>query len=395
MSCSANAWSPDSVGALRLASGRLEPGRARLQRREKGGFLAVGDRVDAVRVAGQLGVLRRHDVDGRRDQLVQRGAMRAQQSHIADDAPQDAPQHVARFFVGRRDPVADQHRGSPRMIRDDAKPDVVLCVGPVTLAGQQRGAIEDRPGGVDLIQVVDALQDRRHALEAHAGVDVLRRQLAEDREAVLGTASAALELHEHEVPDLEVALFVRDRTAADAELGAPVVVDLATRPARAWHSHRPEVVGHAAPLNTLRRDADDIAPDRGRLVVVLVNRHPEQLGVEAVTARIERTGQQLPRERDRQFLEVVAEREVAAHLEESRVPRGLSDLVDVGSADYLLDAGRPRPRCREVTAKVGLERLHASNDEQQLRVVGHQRCRRHHCVAALLEELEPSAADLR
>ena len=40
-------------------------------------------------------------------------------------------------------------------------------------------------------------------------------------------------------------------------------------------------------------------------------------------------GQQLPGELDRAFLEVVAEREVAEHLEEGVVARGVADVVEV------------------------------------------------------------------
>src|SRR5450432_3771605 len=122
------------------------------------------------------------------------------------------------------------------MIGDDAKPDVVLLVSSVTLATEFSGAIENRAGAVDLVQVVDALKDRRHPLETHAGVDVLRRQLAKDREALLGAARAALELHEDEIPDFEVPLLVRDRTTTHTERGPAVVVDLAARTARARHS---------------------------------------------------------------------------------------------------------------------------------------------------------------
>ena len=79
---------------------------------------------------------------------------------------------------------------------------------------------------------------------------------------------AALVLHEHEVPDLEVAVLVGDRAALDAVLGAAVVVDLRARPARAGHAHRPVVVGHPAALDPLGGHPGDLLPELARLVVV-------------------------------------------------------------------------------------------------------------------------------
>ena len=55
------------------------------------------------------------------------------------------------------------------------------------------------------------------------------------------------------------------------------------------------------------------------------------------------SGDQLPGELDRALLEVVAEGEVAVHLEERAVPGGLADLLDVQGAHALLHAGGARP----------------------------------------------------
>ena len=123
-------------------------------------------------------------------------------------------------------------------------------------------------GGVDLVDVLDALQQRGHPLEAHAGVDVLRRQVAPDVEVDLGAHGGELVLHEDEVPDLEVAVLVGDRAALDAVLGAAVVVDLRAGSAGAGDAHRPVVVLGVAALDAVEREADDLVPDVERLVVV-------------------------------------------------------------------------------------------------------------------------------
>ena len=89
-----------------------------------------------------------------------------------------------------------------------------------------------------------------------------------------------VELHEHEVPDLEVAVFALRRSAAGAELGAEVVEDLRGRAARAGVAHRPEVVGVAQALDPLGRQADDVGPDALGFVVGVVHRDPDPIGIE-------------------------------------------------------------------------------------------------------------------
>src|SRR5699024_9811788 len=115
-------------------------------------------------------------------------------------------------------------------------------LGAVGAAGQLRGAGQDRVDLVDLVHVVDALEETGDALQAHAGVDVLLRQVPGDVEVGLGAHRGELVLHEHEVPELEEAVLVDSRSALGPVLGATVVVDLAARTARAWHAHTPVVV---------------------------------------------------------------------------------------------------------------------------------------------------------
>ena len=86
----------------------------------------------------------------------------------------------------------------------------------------------------------------------------------------------------------------------------------------------------------------DGLPQSVGLVVLLVDRDPEILGVEGEAAVLLGGGQQTPREADRVLLEVVAERPVAEHLEERAVTRRLADLFDVVRADALLVVGRAR-----------------------------------------------------
>ena len=317
-----------------------------------------------------------------------------QQPQVAHAAPEDPAQHVAAALVGRQHPVGDQHHRGAHVVGDDPQRDVGALLVAVLLLGQLGGPVQHPPHGVDLVDVVHALQERGHPLQAHPGVDVLAGQLAEDREVLLAGPFTADELHEDQVPDLQVAVLVGDRSPFAAVLRAAVVIDLRARAARPGHAHRPEVVGHAAALDPVQRNADVAVPDVRGLVVVVEHGDPQPVFGEAEAAVRLRAGQQLPGVRDRLFLEVVAEREVAQHLEERAVPGGLADFLDVRGAHALLRGGGPPERRHLLAEEVRLERRHPGVDQEQGRVVGDQAGRRHHGVAVPLEEAEKPAGDL-
>src|SRR5262249_26021425 len=74
-------------------------------------------------------------------------------------------------------------------------------------------------------------------------------------------------------------------------------------------------------------------------------------------------------ELDRAFLEVLAEREVAEHLEEGQVRTVKPDLVDVGVAEALLD-GRQQGRRRLLAPEEERhQRLHAGARQERRAVV--------------------------
>ena len=250
---------------------------------------------------------------------------------------------------------------------------------------------------VDLVIAVHALQHRGDALQPHAGVDARLGQPVHRSRVV------AVELHEDVVPDLDVAVAVLVGAArrAAGDVRAVVVEDLGARAARAGVAHHPEVVGRIARAlvvadahDALGRHADLAVPDVVGLVVLGVDRDPELLGRQLVDL-----GQQLPGESDRVLLEVVAEAEIAQHLEEGVVTRGVADVLEVvvlaAGADAFLRRGRPRVRPLVEAEEHVLELVHAGVGEQQRRVVArHHRARRHDGVALALEELQEGLADV-
>ena len=108
-------------------------------------------------------------------------------------------------------------------------------------------------------------------------------------------------------------------------------------------------------------------PDPLGLVVVLEDRVPDAVRVEP-----EDVDRVLVRPRARLGLEVVAEAEVAEHLEEAVMPPGGPDDVDVGRANALLDRGRAREPEVLRAEEHRLELDHPGGREQQRGVVGYE-----------------------
>ncbi len=179
------------------------------------------------------------------------------------------------------------------------------------------------------------------------------------------------ELHEHQVPDLDEAFLVAvGGTAVVAEVGALVPEDLRAGSAWSGVGHAPVVVLVEA-LDALGGHADLVAPDGLGLVVAEVHGYPESFRVEA-----QRAGHELPRVGACVGLEVVAEAEVAHHLEEGEVSAGATHLVEVvvlaAGPHALLDGDGAVPRGWLLTHEVGLEGDHSGHREQQRGVVRDQ-----------------------
>ena len=131
------------------------------------------------------------------------------------------------------------------------------------------------------------------------------------------------------------------------------------------------------------------------LVVLVPQGHPEAIAIQAVLTLVARASQQLPRVVDGTFLEVIAEGEVAVHLEERAVTGRLADVVDVVRADALLNRRGARPRRRLDTRDVGDEGNHARDREQNRGLRRDERNGRTNLMTLLLEVVEPAGADFR
>ena len=140
----------------------------------------------------------------------------------------------------------------------------------------------------------------------------------------------------------------------------------------------------------------DLLPQVERDVVVDIDGDGQPL-----LRQPELLGHQVPGELDRALLEVVAEREIAEHLEERVVARRIADIVEVvvlaaGAHAFLRRDGAHIGALLQAGEHV-LELHHAGIGEHQGRVVArHERRRRHDLVAVpgkVVEEGRPDFVD--
>ena len=296
----------------------LEDREAARERRAEARLLELESFGDQRLGAHQLGVGLAHLAGQRRNEAPHQRIARPEQLGVAHRAAHDAPQHVAAALVRRQDAVGDEEGRGAQMVGDDAVGGPLRPVG--IDAGQIRAGANERAEEIDVVIVVHALQHGGDALEAHPGVDRGARQV--DAFA----ARQRLELHEHEVPDLDEAVAVGVRRAGRPARNVFAVVeeDFRARAAGSDVPHRPEIVAGGDADDALVRQAGDRLPQTEGLVVVVIDGDGE-----AVLGQAEVAGQQAPGVLDRVVLEIVAKREVAEHFEERVVAGRIADVVEV------------------------------------------------------------------
>src|SRR5690606_27275275 len=220
---------------------------------------------------GQLGIGLAHLGHEVGHQLVEERLGLAQLVAVAQGPAHNAAQYVAAAFVAGNDAVDDQEGARADVIGNDLQ----RVVFEVLDTGFARGGPDQVLEQVDFVVGMHALQHRGDAFQAHAGIDT---GLGQGGHVAGGIA---LELHEHQVPDFDVAVavfFGRTRRAAP-DIGAVIVEDFGAWAARAGIGHLPEVVGRVAAAfvvadadDALARHADFGGPDVIGFVVFLVDR---------------------------------------------------------------------------------------------------------------------------
>ena len=185
-----------------------------------------------------------------------------------------------------------------------------------------------------------------------------------------------------------------DARRAAGNVLAVIVEDFRARPARPGFAHGPEIVGAGDADDLLLGQAGDLFPELERLVVVDIDRDHQPIGRHA-----EFLGDQVPGQLDGALLEVVAEREIAEHLEEGVVARGVADIVEVvvlaAGAHAFLRRGRAHVGALFQAGEDVLELHHAGIGEHQGRVVArHERRGRHDLVPLARKKVEEARPDI-
>ena len=232
-----------------------------LERAAEALLLAGQPLLDRVALLGELGVRRTHELGHDVGVARQVAGLEAEHPALLDRAAHEPAQDVAALLVGGHDAVGDEEGHRPGVVGEDPQRPCRLAVGAVPPPGELLPQVDQR---AELVGVEDrrhVLEDRRHAVEPHAGVDVPVGQGGERARGIL------VELHEHEVPELQEALGVVAGTVVGSAEGlAAVEVELRARTRRAGRPGLPEVVLVAERDDPVVGHADR-APGLDRLLV--------------------------------------------------------------------------------------------------------------------------------
>ena len=166
---------------------------------------------DLVAPLDELGIVALHQIDDGIGGTRQEGLFEAEQLAVAHRAAQHAAENVAAPSVVGLHAVGGEEDERAPMIGDDAQRAVVLGSRAIGGAGEGREGIEDRAEEIGLEDGVFA-----PAAPSRAARGPCRCRCCGCFSGVRLPSVSWIELHEHEVPDLEIALAA---VAAGAAVG--------------------------------------------------------------------------------------------------------------------------------------------------------------------------------
>ena len=302
-------------------------------------------------------------------------------------ATEQAAQDVLATLVTGQDAVRDHEVDGTGVVGDNAQraAGTGVIVGDIGLAADLLAQLDEVLHQIAVVVGSLVLHDGRHALQAHARIEVAVRQFRH------GAVLLAIVLGKHEVPELQEAVAVATGLAvglAAADLLAHIKVNLGARTAGAGGASGPEVVVLAQTGDVVLGNAQG-APHVVGLVVL-----GKDGEVQAVERQLELLGNELKSPGARLLLGDATKGEIAEHLEEGQVTAILADAIDIVGADALLAGDRADLLHGLLALVVLLKLVHAGVGKQQRRIVGNEGRRRIELKTALLKEVEELRANL-
>ena len=279
------------------------------------------------------------------------------------------------------------------MVCHDTHGHVAAGVVPVTFARHPGYLPDKRLEHIGIVIALLALHYHTEPFKPHTGIDMTVRKLFQ------GTVGLAVVLHEDEIPYLDDLRMVAVHQLPSGFRGTlfvrtQVEMNLAAGTAGPRIAHLPEIILFIAAQNPLF--GKETFPIRIRLAV---ERHTVLLAsfeyrrIEPVFGQPVHLRQQPPRPLDSLFLEIVAERPVAEHLEHGVMigimPHFIEVVVLARYAKTLLRIRHTGVFGRAVAEENILELVHAGVGEHQRRVVLYDhRCRRHDGMLLASEKIQ-------
>ena len=383
------------VALLQVGGDGGEAFEAGVERADKAFFFALDDACDKFLAFADFREGIAHRVGENLHELANERLLLAEEAGKAACAAENAAEHVATAFVARESAVSNSERNSADVVGNHAVRGAGFAI-VVRNAREFSDLCDNRSEHVGVVVAGLALQNSADTFETHTGIDVLGLQRNQ------GAVAHAFVLHEHVVPDFNVAVVfavhaldrVLERFGLRSEVAA-VIVDFGAGAARTGVAHFPEVGVSVEAHDAVIWEAGHVLPNLPGFVIILIDSCEE-----AFLREFPHFGQEFPCPGNSFLLIIVTEAPVTEHFEESVVVVVAAHHVEVvvltGHAEALLAVAYALPTLRIVAQEDGLELVHARVREHERRVVMRNHRRRTHKEVALgFKELDERFAHLR
>ena len=335
-----------------------------------------------------------------RHQLIKERAAHVQESiAVTHGTTQNTTDDIPGFLVARQLTVRDGKRDGTDMVRNHAHSDIGLLIYSVFASADSADFLEHRLEHIRVVIRGLALYRTNQTLEAHTGVNHLHRQRLQR------TVRLAVVLHEHDVPNLNHLrmIFVHQFATGDAVTlveRTAVHMYLRARTAGTGITHLPEIIVLVAVQNMVCRQV--FCPNSGRLVITrqtVFRRALKHRRIQVLRINLQYIHDVLPREINRLFLEIIAERPVAQHLKHRVVVGVVSHFLQVvvltAHAQTFLTVRHTRILDGIVAQDDTLPRVHTGIGEHQAWVVfDNHRSRRHYLVTFRRHKIQKGLSNL-